>query len=182
MECEVCGHESDEAFEVVRHVGRHTFDTFECAIYAMAPRCDRCGVRVIGHPVERDDHTYCCGHCAEAGPSRGAGSGGEETSAGDEEDEDEDGDEDDEDDDEDEDEGQEEGGGEDQDGELERLDQRIDQARQGADDLLTSPEDEVDQEEAEVESEAEVGEGEEERAKGDGDGEDEEDEDEEEGS
>ena len=84
MECEVCGHESEDAFEVVRHVGRHTFDTFECAIYAMAPLCARCGVRVIGHGVKECDQTFCFAHCSEAGPTERAGSGGgvEESDAG----------------------------------------------------------------------------------------------------
>ena len=173
MECEVCGQESEDAFEVVRHVGRHRFDTFECVIYALAPRCAQCGVRIIGHPVKEDDHTFCCAHCAEAGPSeRFAGSGenedaeeeeedGDAEDGGDqddgaEEEEEDDGaeDEEDEEDGENGEEGDAEGEGDDQ---LDRLDERISSARQSADDLLTDPSEEVDQEEAEVEPESEVG-------------------------
>ena len=154
MECEVCGNESEDAFEVVRHVGKHTFDTFECAIYAMAPLCANCDVRVIGHPVKEDDHTFCCAHCAEAGPSERAASGEEEEEDEEEEDvaneesgEEEEGQE--------EEESQEEGGGEkegegEEEGsdELEQLDERISQARQSAQDLLSSPEDEAESGEA----------------------------------
>jgi len=32
----------------------HTFDSFECAIRALAPVCEYCSVKVIGHGVEAD--------------------------------------------------------------------------------------------------------------------------------
>jgi hypothetical protein len=32
----------------------------------MAPRCEHCGVRVIGHGVEAGGRYFCCRHCAEA--------------------------------------------------------------------------------------------------------------------
>jgi hypothetical protein len=35
--CEVCGNEYDKAFIVEAAGARHTFDSFECAIQAMAP-------------------------------------------------------------------------------------------------------------------------------------------------
>ena len=65
--CEVCGNEYDKAFEVVTASGkRHVFDSFECAIQALAPRCAHCGCRVIGHGVEAAGKTFCCAHCAHA--------------------------------------------------------------------------------------------------------------------
>src|SRR5207248_11410330 len=36
--CEVCGNEYDKAFELITAGARHTFDSFECAIQAIAPR------------------------------------------------------------------------------------------------------------------------------------------------
>ena len=30
----------------------HVFDSFECVIHALAPTCEHCGVRIIGHGVE----------------------------------------------------------------------------------------------------------------------------------
>ncbi len=65
--CEVCGNEYDKAF-VIEAVDkkRHVFDSFECAIQALAPRCAHCGCRVIGHGTEADAKTYCCAHCAHA--------------------------------------------------------------------------------------------------------------------
>ena len=63
-QCEVCGNSYDKAFDVIHQGTRHTFDSFECAINALAPKCDHCGCRVIGHGVEADGHYYCCAHCA----------------------------------------------------------------------------------------------------------------------
>jgi hypothetical protein len=50
--CEVCGNEYDKVFEVSMSGGTHTFDSFECAINALAPTCNHCGCRIIGHGVE----------------------------------------------------------------------------------------------------------------------------------
>ncbi len=63
-QCEVCGNSYDKAFQVVVHNQSHTFDSFECAIQALAPRCDHCGCRVIGHGMEKGDQIFCCAHCA----------------------------------------------------------------------------------------------------------------------
>ena len=64
--CEVCGNDYDKAFQVTLPGDQpHVFDSFECAIYALAPSCEHCGVRVIGHGVEANGHFYCCAHCAE---------------------------------------------------------------------------------------------------------------------
>lgn len=66
--CEVCGNEYDKAFEVHMDGKAHVFDSFECAIQALAPTCANCGGRIIGHGLEAGDIFYCCAHCArEAG-------------------------------------------------------------------------------------------------------------------
>jgi hypothetical protein len=64
--CEVCGNDYEKAFEVIVEGESHTFDSFECAIHALAPTCAHCDCHVIGHGVEADGAIYCCGHCAEA--------------------------------------------------------------------------------------------------------------------
>ncbi len=64
IECEVCGNQYDKGFELVRDEEVHSFDCFECAIHAMAPRCAHCGCPVIGHGAEADGRVYCCAHCA----------------------------------------------------------------------------------------------------------------------
>ena len=63
--CRTCGNEYDKSFEVVTQGGRHVFDSFECAIQALAPECAHCGCRIIGHGVEHDDSIYCCANCAQ---------------------------------------------------------------------------------------------------------------------
>lgn len=62
--CEVCGNDYDKAFEVTVGGEQHTFDSFECAIHALAPVCAHCGCRIVGHGVEADGSIFCCAHCA----------------------------------------------------------------------------------------------------------------------
>jgi hypothetical protein len=63
--CDVCGNEYDKAFEVIRGEERRTFDSFECAIHAMAPTCEHCDCRIVGHGMEGDGRIFCCAHCAK---------------------------------------------------------------------------------------------------------------------
>ena len=63
--CDVCGNEYDKSFDVTVGGASHTFDSFECAIHALAPTCGHCGVKIIGHGVESDGRIFCCAHCAE---------------------------------------------------------------------------------------------------------------------
>jgi hypothetical protein len=65
MKCEVCHNEYDKAFTVTMAGRQHTFDSFECAIHALAPVCSHCGCRVVGHGVEQADRVYCCANCAK---------------------------------------------------------------------------------------------------------------------
>lgn len=63
--CETCGNDYDKAFQVIKEGRSHTFDSFECAVQAMAPTCENCGTRIIGHGVEVGGEMYCCANCAE---------------------------------------------------------------------------------------------------------------------
>ena len=65
-QCEVCGNNYDKSFEVILGGKSHTFDSFECAIHALAPSCSCCGCRIIGHGVEEEGQIFCCVHCARA--------------------------------------------------------------------------------------------------------------------
>lgn len=62
--CDACGNRYDKSFQVIMRDRRYTFDCFECAIHVLAPVCERCGVRIIGHDLEADGAFYCCEHCA----------------------------------------------------------------------------------------------------------------------
>ena len=63
--CDVCGNDYDKTIVVTQGSRSMTFDSFECAIEGMAPRCAHCGCRVIGHGVEAQDKTFCCANCAK---------------------------------------------------------------------------------------------------------------------
>ena len=67
--CDVCGNDYDKSFTVTMGKRSGTFDSFECAIHALAPTCEHCGVKIIGHGIQaEDDRFFCCAHCArEAG-------------------------------------------------------------------------------------------------------------------
>ena len=62
--CEVCGNDYDKSFEVVVAGAGHIFDSFECAIHRLAPVCEHCACKVIGHGVEVDGRFFCCASCA----------------------------------------------------------------------------------------------------------------------
>jgi hypothetical protein len=65
--CDVCGNDYDAAMTIeVPGRGSGTFDSFECAIHALAPTCDHCGCRIIGHGVQAGASIFCCAHCAES--------------------------------------------------------------------------------------------------------------------
>jgi hypothetical protein len=63
--CEVCGNDYDKAFTVTMAGRTSTFDSFECAIHALAPTCAHCRCKVVGHGVEKAGEVYCCANCAK---------------------------------------------------------------------------------------------------------------------
>lgn len=62
--CDGCGNEYDKSFQLMTQGKTYTFDSFECAIHALAPTCAHCGVRIVGHGLENEGRMYCCNHCA----------------------------------------------------------------------------------------------------------------------
>lgn len=66
--CDVCGNNYDKSFQVMRDGKTYTFDSFECAIHLLAPRCNHCNCTIIGHGVENESGVmFCCDHCARHG-------------------------------------------------------------------------------------------------------------------
>jgi hypothetical protein len=68
--CDVCGNDYDKAFQVTMGGKTMTFDSFECAIHALAPECAHCACRIIGHGAEVSGTMYCCAHCAQESGAR----------------------------------------------------------------------------------------------------------------
>jgi hypothetical protein len=50
--------------EITQQGRRHVFDSFECAIHMMAPKCTHCGCSIIGHGVEHEGRMFCCAACS----------------------------------------------------------------------------------------------------------------------
>jgi hypothetical protein len=63
--CDVCGNDYDKAMTIeAPGRGSGTFDSFECAIHALAPQCAHCDCRIIGHGIEAGGKMFCCANCA----------------------------------------------------------------------------------------------------------------------
>jgi hypothetical protein len=62
--CDTCGNDYDKTFTVQKDGRTYAFDCFECAAHKLAPACDHCGCRVLGHGVEEQGAIYCCASCA----------------------------------------------------------------------------------------------------------------------
>ena len=65
--CEVCGNDYPMSFEI--HTvgdGVHVFDSFECAVHRLAPVCEHCQCKIIGHGVAVRGRFFCCAHCARS--------------------------------------------------------------------------------------------------------------------
>jgi hypothetical protein len=61
--CDHCGRDSARTFELIREGTNWTFDSFQCAIEAVAPRCAQCDALIVGHPIEQGALLYCSIHC-----------------------------------------------------------------------------------------------------------------------
>ncbi len=70
-QCDICGNDYDKSFQVLKAGKTYTFDSFECAIQKLAPECKHCGVRIVGHGLEKDGTFFCCDHCAEKSGVKG---------------------------------------------------------------------------------------------------------------
>ncbi|MEV5510634.1 Prokaryotic metallothionein [Streptomyces orinoci] len=66
--CSTCENDYQMAFDITTITGeKYTFDCFECAITKLAPVCERCSSRIIGHGVAVEGRFFCCAHCAREG-------------------------------------------------------------------------------------------------------------------
>lgn len=63
-QCATCGNEYDRCIKVTADGKTWQFDSFECAIHKLAPACEHCGCKVLGHGVESGEEIFCSAHCA----------------------------------------------------------------------------------------------------------------------
>lgn len=69
--CEVCGNDYDDSMTIEKGGESHVFDSFECAIHALAPTCSHCGIKIVGHGMEKAGSFYCCANCATQAGAKG---------------------------------------------------------------------------------------------------------------
>jgi phage terminase large subunit GpA-like protein len=63
--CEVCGKEFTKPVTVEWNGEQKTVDSFECAVQALAPRCEHCGQPVMNQSIQDDAPFYCCSVCEQ---------------------------------------------------------------------------------------------------------------------
>lgn len=63
--CVNCGNDYSGSFTIKMKEGTYEFDCFECAISALAPECEHCGTKIIGHGVQKGEDIFCCASCAK---------------------------------------------------------------------------------------------------------------------
>jgi len=63
--CETCGSQTGDLFEVVKGGVSRTFDSFECAIEAMARPCENCGCLITGNDAVEGASIFCCSACQQ---------------------------------------------------------------------------------------------------------------------
>jgi hypothetical protein len=64
--CDTCGNDYERSFEVTINGRSYHFDCFECAVHKLAPPCESCGCRILGHGLQADDRMFCSAHCARS--------------------------------------------------------------------------------------------------------------------
>lgn len=63
-ECENCGQQHDNAFVILKDGRELTFDSFECAISFIAPRCFHCSQLITGRQVTHEGEVFCSTACS----------------------------------------------------------------------------------------------------------------------
>jgi len=82
-QCSMCGNEYEPSLTITFLGTTQTFDCFECAIHMLAPVCEHCGCRIIGHGVQAGAKMYCCAHCSRMAGVEGIESSVEANGTGD---------------------------------------------------------------------------------------------------
>jgi hypothetical protein len=61
--CSSCGNDYKNTFKVLYNDQTYYFDSLECVINILAPICQSCGCKIIGHGIEDQEKLFCCSHC-----------------------------------------------------------------------------------------------------------------------
>lgn len=62
--CLNCGESIEKDYILFINGKEYTFDSFECAVNFMAPRCSSCNSIIMGHGVHAEGEIFCNTKCA----------------------------------------------------------------------------------------------------------------------
>lgn len=63
--CVNCGVDIEKDYILFINGTEFTFDSFECALNFVAPRCTNCNSIVMGKGIRRDGDVYCSKSCSQ---------------------------------------------------------------------------------------------------------------------
>jgi len=64
--CLNCGENIEKDYILFINGTEYTFDSFECAVNFMAPRCTNCNSVIMGQGVHREGEIFCTKDCASS--------------------------------------------------------------------------------------------------------------------
>lgn len=64
--CLNCGEDIEKDYILFINGTEYTFDSFECAVNFMAPRCCNCNSVIMGHGIRTEGEIYCSKSCANS--------------------------------------------------------------------------------------------------------------------
>ncbi len=62
--CETCGSTSARTLDISVNGVSHSYDSLECAIFALAPRCANCSELVVSRGIAAKELIFCGDSCA----------------------------------------------------------------------------------------------------------------------
>jgi predicted Zn-ribbon and HTH transcriptional regulator len=63
--CVNCGFNIEKDYILFINGTEYTFDSFECAVNFVAPRCSHCNSIIMGHGIKHAGEIFCCQTCSK---------------------------------------------------------------------------------------------------------------------
>lgn len=63
--CVNCGFNIEKDYILFINGTEYTFDSFECAVNFVAPRCANCNSIIMGHGIKYSDEIFCSQICSK---------------------------------------------------------------------------------------------------------------------
>lgn len=63
--CVNCGVNIEKDYILFINGAEFTFDSFECAVNFVAPRCANCNTIIMGHGIKSAEDIYCSTFCSQ---------------------------------------------------------------------------------------------------------------------